>query len=336
MKKVFSVILALLFGIMLLATLCLGIVQKYVSFQTIIDLSKELTKATITEAPSTGLYHPGKSIVVPTQYTIDTSGFDPSQIDLSSFSSESFDIDSLIGQFAGDADIDYEFVGKILEDEDTVVFIDYFFAELFEYETGFTSELNFDVKKIETFVNKTIDKYEEYSGETVDRTGLSETILTTVEMTVPEIAAALDENKKENQASFEAFLPVIKILQPETLWCAIGICVVLILLILLINRNVAAWLKCIGLPAIIVGLILFVAVLIAFAIIPDASTLAILTGIPASFSSPVMSLVTMILMTFRSTGILTAITGIALLVAGCIMGKKNATAVVDKQEVSEE
>ena len=325
MKKFFSIILTILLTIMLFATLFLGIVRKYVSFQTIVDLSKELTKTAVTEIQPIGLYHPGQDTRVLAQYSVDPSAFDLSQLDLSTMSLDQLDISSLVSQYAGGADIDPDFLGQVLEDESTIEFEDYFVTTVVDYLAGVTTELNFDSDKIETFVNKTIDKYEDYSGEKVDRSGLSETISATVEMAAPQITAAVDDVKKENEADLAKLQPLLKLLKPETLYCAIGICAVLCLLILLINRNIATWLKYIGVSGIVSGLLLFIGVLVAFAIIPDSNALADLTGIPTGLVSPVMKLITMILMTFRSTGIITGISGILLLTAGCILGKKKKT-----------
>ena len=292
MKKVFSIILSVLFAVCLLCTLLLSVVRFNFSYSTITKLASDLLKPVsvnlLPEPANDGLYHPGERIISYTAYEDDYDlsqfgDFDFSSLDLSSVDLTNMDINAVVQSVldANDIDVGAELITEILASPEVSNAVDKYADEIINYMTGATEELNVNPKDITALVNTAIDKYEAATGETVDRTGLEEAVSVSVEATVPKITATLDTAKEENAEAFEALKKVNILLSVKVFAIAIAVCLFLALAIFLINMNVFVCFKYISIPAIADGSILFIASLVAGGMIPP-----VLKGIIADYSLP--------------------------------------------------
>ena len=197
MKKLLSVVVSILFAVALLCTLLLGIVRKNVSGSTLTNLAVELMKPVAMETHDNGLFYPdeGKKLMS-VQYS--SSDFDLSGVDFSNIDLKNLDINALVTEYcqAAGVDVDAEFVSEVLADPKTAKFVDKYVAEITEYATGISSELNIDPVDVQNVVNNAIDKYEVKTGEKVDRTGLNENIAVAVKDAMPEITDSIGKSKK--------------------------------------------------------------------------------------------------------------------------------------------
>ena len=335
MKKFFSVLLSIIFALCLFATLLLGVVRSNFSVSTITDLAKDLLKP-VSKAPvyvpvDDGLFHPENKVVSYAGYydDYDLGGFDINSIDLTNM-----DVNAIVQSYleANDIDVDPSVIADVLASSDVSNAIDKYANQIVDYMTGATDELNIDAADISNVVNSAIDKYEEVTGEVIDRTGLEEAIAENVEIMVPELTASLDSVKEENADAMEILKKVNLVLSTKIFILAISICVVLALIIFLINMNIFVCFKFISIPAIVDGLIFFIAALVAKGIVPPMlQDIIAANALPAALYDILITYITKVLFQIKLCGIITTILGVILCVLGFMLGKKKAVAAPAEQ-----
>ena len=285
MKKFFSVLLSIIFAVCLLGTLLLGIVRTDFSYSAITKIASEILKPVSKAEPvEDGLFHPGDAKITLAGYE-EYGDFDFSSIDLSSIDMTNLDINELVGTYleAAGVEVEPEFIAEILASPDVSEFVDKYVGEVVSYMTGESEELKINPDDIKKVMNKSIDMYEEHTGEVVDRSGLNEAIEENVAVMTTEITTALDTAKEENAETFEVLKQVEFFLSLKFFLICIGVCVFFALIILLINRNIFAWLQYIFMPVFIDGLLIFIAACVANGIAPGLLAAAIENaGLPKS------------------------------------------------------
>ena len=326
MKKFFSILLSIIFALCLLATLVLSVVRFNFNTSTITEFATQIfkvSKAPVIEYEDDGLFHPDQKIITYAQYNPD----DFADFDLSSIDLTNMDINEIVQSYldANDIDVEPEVISEILASPEITETVSQYADEIINYMTGASDELNIDPVQLTKVVNTAIDKYEEATGEVVDRTGLEEAISESVEEMVPELTATLDTAKEENAEAFEILRKVNIVLSVKVFIIAISVCVVLSLIIFLINMNVFVWFKYISVPAIVDGLLIFIATLVAKGIVPGILLAAITdAGLGDSVYSLIWKFVFAILKKFEVCGIVTTLIGVVLLCLGATLGKKKS------------
>ena len=240
MKKFFSVLLSIIFAVCLLGTLLLGIVRTDFSYSAITKIASEILKPVSKAEPvEDGLFHPGDAKITLAGYE-EYGDFDFSSIDLSSIDMTNLDINELVETYleAAGVEVEPEFIAEILASPDVSEFVDKYVGEVVSYMTGESEELKINPDDIKKVMNKSIDMYEEHTGEVVDRSGLNEAIEENVAVMTTEITTALDTAKEENAETFEVLKQVEFFLSLKFFLICIGVCVFFALIILLINRNI--------------------------------------------------------------------------------------------------
>lgn len=325
MKKFLSVLLSILFAFALLGTLLLGIVREHVKPSTISDLASEILKPVAYEKNSSGLFYPGEwNVVQVVDYEI-PEGLDFSNIDL-----ENLDIAEIVDTVAKayGVDIDSEFVAEVLSDPETTELVNEYTNEIVDYMTGKTTELNIDPVKLEKVINKSIDKYEEKTGEVVDRTGLNESINEGVKAAVPEITTSLDVVKEENAETLEVVKLCFEILSLKTLLICVAICVIIALLIFVINRNIFRTLRFVSIPGFIVGVILFGSTISIGVLLPMVmEMLKAELALPGSIINAVVKIVSIVISNIKFTGIITILISVVAGVLGFTLYKTKTEVV---------
>ena len=326
MKKFFSVFLSILFALALFFTLALSVVRFNFSYSTITELAGQLLRpvaaAPVIEYEDDGLFHPGDVVISYADYDLDD--FDFSSVDLSSLDLSNMDVGEIVQQYleAADIDVEPELVAEILSSPDVSQVVDKYAGEIIDYMTGASEELKIDPAEISTVVNKAIDKYEETTGEVVDRTGLDEMVASGVESAVPELTATLDSAKEENAEVFEALKIVNTILSAKVYALCIAVTLLLALIVLLINRNVFVWFKYISIPMIVDGFILFVAALVAKGIVPNILLEVIReNGLPNALNAVLWDYIKKLLLQFEIYGAVSTLLGVVLCVFGFRLSK---------------
>ena len=324
MKKFLSILLSIIFALCLLATLVLSVVRFNFNTSTITEFATQIfkvSKAPVIEYEDDGLFHPDQKSITYAQYSpddFDLSGFDMSSIDLTNM-----DINEIVQAYLEDYDVDPAVVSEILASPEITQTVSQYADEIINYITGASEELNIDPVQLTKVVNNAIDKYEEATGEVIDRTGLDEMIAEGVEAAVPELTATLDTAKEENAEAFEILRKVNIVLSLKVFIIAIAVCAVLALIIFLINMNVFVWFKYISIPALVDGLLIFIATLVAKGIVPGILLAAIKdAGLGDSVYSLIWKFVFVILKKFEIYGIVTTLIGVVLLCLGATLGKK--------------
>ena len=315
MKKFFSVLLSILFALSLLFTLLLSVVRFNFSYSTISDLAGQLLrpapKTSSIEYRNEGLFHPGDAVI-----TLASSN-----------DSSEMDINEMISKYLKENNVDMEpeVLADIISSPEVSKAVDKYAGEIVDYVTGESAELNIDPKEITNIVNVAIDKYEESTGDKIDRTGLEEEVTKSVQEIVPELTVALDTAKKENAESLEALKTVNTLLSVKIFIICIAVTAVFALIILLINRNVFAWFKYISIPMIVVGAILLASGIVSAGIAPVA-----LRDVIKEFSLPnqiydvLIGYIKKIITQIDIYGAVTAAVGLGLCITGCVAGKKKA------------
>ncbi|MBR1640065.1 MAG: hypothetical protein IJ688_11830 [Treponema sp.] len=333
MKKVFSIILSVLFAVCLLCTLLLSVVRFNFSYSTIIKLAGELFRP-VSAAPKPvddGLFHPGDIVFSYAAYSEDEydlsqfGDFDLSSLDFSSIDLANMDINAIVQSVldANDIDVEAELVADILASPEVSNVVDKYADEIINYMTGATDELNVNPEDITALVNTAIDKYEVATGETVDRTGLEEAVSVSVEAAVPSITATLDTAKEENAETFEALKKVNILLSAKVFALAIAVCLILALVICLINMNIFVCFKYVSIPALVDGFILFVAAIVAGPLVPGILQGVIAEyGLPAALYNVIINYVAQLLGQLKIYGIITVLLGVVLCVFGFKLGKE--------------
>ena len=327
MKKFFSIFLSIIFTLCLLATLVLSVVRFNFNTSTITEFATQIfkvSKAPVIEYEDDGLFHPDQKVITYAQFNpADYGDFDLSSIDLTNM-----DINEIVQSYleANDIDVAPEVIADILASPEITETVSQYADQIINYMTGASEEINIDPAQITKVVNTAIDKYEEATGEVVDRTGLDEAISENVEAMVPELTATLDTAKEENAEAFEILKKVNFWLSLKIFILAICVCVVLALVIFLINMNIFVCFKFISIPAIVDGLIIFISTLVAKGILPDILLAAITdAGLAESLYHLIWKFVFAILKQFEVCSIVTTLIGVVLLSLGVTLAKKTTT-----------
>ena len=227
MKKFFSVLLSILFALALLFTLLLSVVRFNFSYSTITELAGQLLRpvsaAPVIEYQDDGLFHPGDIKITYAGYE-EYGDFDFSSVDLSQLDLANMDVNEIVKQYldAVDMDVPPELVAEILSSPEVSEVVDKYAGEIVNYMTGASTELKIDPADISNVMNKAIDKYEEATGEVIDRTGLDEAVASGVEAMVPELTVAIDTAKEENAQVFDDIKKVNLFLSAKVYALCIG------------------------------------------------------------------------------------------------------------------
>lgn len=336
MKKAFSIILSIIFTICLLATMLLGVVRNNFSVSKITEMVSQIFKtaqAPVIQYEDNGLFYPEQKVVTLAQF----EGYDLGDFDLSSIDLTNMDVNSIVQSYleANDIDVDPAVVTEILASPDITETVNQYADQIINYMTGASDEINIEPEQLTKVVNKAIDKYEEKTGEVIDRSGLDEAISTNVEAMVPELTATLDSAKEENAQVFEAIKIVNTILSLKVFIIALAVCFVLALIIFLINMNIFVCFKYISIPAIIDGLILFIGAILAAGMVPSIlQGLIADNGLPAAIYDLVIVYLNKVFLQLKVCGIAATILGVILCVFGFMLGKKKALSADVKSETS--
>ena len=326
MKKFFSILLSIIFALCLLATLLLGVVRNNFSVSKITELAGQLlktAKAPVIQFEDDGLFYPEQKVVTLAQF----EGYDLGNFDMSSIDLTNMDVNSIVQSYleANDIDVDPAVVAEILASPDITETVNQYADQIINYMTGASDEIKIEPEQLTKVVNSAIDKYEEKTGEVIDRTGLDEAISENVEAMVPELTATLDTAKEENAEVFEAIKIVNTILSLKVFIIAIAVCVVLALIVFLINMNVFVCFKYISIPAIIDGLIIFIAAIVAAGMLPGILKEVIAdNGLPVALFDVVIAYTSTIFLQLKICGVVVTILGVILCVLGFMLGKKKA------------
>lgn len=327
MKKFFSVLLSIIFAVCLLGTLLLGIVRTDFSYSAITKIASEILKPVSKAEPvEDGLFHPGDAKITLAGYE-EYGDFDFSSIDLSSIDMTNLDINELVETYleAAGVEVEPEFIAEILASPDVSEFVDKYVGEVVSYMTGESEELKINPDDIKKVMNKSIDMYEEHTGEVVDRSGLNEAIEENVAVMTTEITTALDTAKEENAETFEVLKQVEFFLSLKFFLICVGVCVFFALIILLINRNIFAWLQYIFMPVFIDGLLIFIAACVANGLAPGLLAAAIENaGLPKSIYAGIWTYLSRVLNHLKICGVVCAVCGIAVWATGFTLGKKKS------------
>lgn len=332
MKKFFSVLLSILFTLALLFTLLLSVVRFNFSYSTITELAGQLLRpvsaAPVIEYEDDGLFHPGDIVITYAAYDDYGYGdFDFSSIDLSQMDLTNMDVSEIVQQYleAADVDIEPELIADILSSPEVSQAVDKYAGEIINYMTGASEELKLDPAELTAVMNTAFDKYEEATGEVIDRSGLEEVVSQGVEDMMPELTATLDTAKEENAEAFTILKKVNLLLSAKIFVLCIVVCLVLALIIFLINMNIFVCFKYISIPVIIDGLILFIAALVSKGMVPGILSAAIAeNGLPNSLYTVLWNYIRKILFDLEAYGIVTTLLGVVLCVLGFMLAKKKA------------
>ena len=330
MKKFFSVLLSIIFAVCLLGTLLLGIVRKDFSYSAITKIASEILKpVSMAEPVDDGLFHPGDVKITLADYEEygDFGDFDMSQLDLSSIDMTNLDINELVGTYleAAGVDVEPEFIAEVLASPDVSDFVDKYVGEVVSYMTGESEELTISPEDISKVINKSLDMYEEHTGEVVDRTGLNEAIAENVAVAQTEITASLEAAKEENAEALDILKKVNFFLSLKFFLICIAVTLLFAVIILLINKNLFTWLQYIFMPVFVDGILIFVIACCAQGIVPGLLSLAIEdAGLPKSIYAGIWTYISKVLNHLKICGIICAVCGIALWSTGFTLGKKKS------------
>jgi len=329
MRKFFSVLLSILFAVCFLITALLGIVRKDFSYSAITKMAGEILKPVSKIEPvNDGLFHPGDVRYSLAAYE-DYGDFDISALDLSSVDFTNLDVNELVQTYldAAGVEVEPEFIAEVLASPEVSDFVDKYAGEVVSYMTGSSSELKIDAADIQKVMNKSLDMYEEHTGEVVDRTGLDQAIEESVALAQTEITAALDTAKEENADALATLKYVELILSLKIFLACIGVCVLLALILFLINRNVFSWLVYVFIPVFIDGILIFVAACVAQGVAPGLLS-ATLTdaGMPKGLYEGIWSYISTVLSHLKVCGIVCAVGGTVFWATGIALGKKTKKA----------
>lgn len=329
MKKFFSVLLSILFAVCFLITVLLGIVRTDFSYSAITKMAGEILKPVSKIEPvNDGLFHPGDVKYSLAAYE-DYGDFDISALDLDSIDFTNLDVNELVQTYldAAGVEVEPEFIAEVLASPDVSEFVDKYAGEVVSYMTGSSSELKIDAADIQKVMNKSLDMYEEHTGEVVDRTGLDQVIEENVAIAQTEITAALDTAKEENADALAALKYVELILSLKVFLACIGLCVLLALIILLINRNVFSWLVFVFIPVFVDGILIFVAACTAQGVAPGLLSSALTeAGMPKGLYEGIWSYILTVLFHLKVCGIVCAVGGTVFWATGIALGKKTKKA----------
>lgn len=329
MRKFFSVLLSILFAVCFLITALLGIVRKDFSYSAITKMAGEILKPVSKIEPvNDGLFHPGDVRYSLAAYE-DYGDFDISALDLSSVDFTNLDVNELVQSYldAAGVEVEPEFIAEVLASPEVSDFVDKYVGEVVSYMTGSSSELKIDAADIQKVMNKSLDMYEEHTGEVVDRTGLDQAIEESVALAQTEVTSALDTAKEENADALAALKYVELILSLKAFLSCIGVCVLLALILFLINRNVFSWIVYVFIPVFIDGILIFVAACVAQGVAPGLLSEALTdAGMPKGVYEGIWSYISIVLSHLKICGIVCAVGGTVFWATGIALGKKTKKA----------
>lgn len=322
MKKFLSVLLSIIFAICLLLTLTLSVVRFNFSYSTITKLASEIMKP-VSKAPvyDDGLFHPGDKVITLAQYEFDASALE--NLDFSSIDLTNLDVNEIVKTYLEDAGIEVEpeFIAEVLASPDVSEFVDKYVGEVVNYMTGETTELNINPDDVMKVVNTSINMFEEHTGEVVEinREEIKQAIKENVETVQVQITESLDTAKEENADALAALKYVNLILSLKIYLICIGVCLLLAILIFLLNMNIFATFKFISIPAIVDGLLIFIAAVIAAATVPKiAPALIAEYGLPKGIFEGVWVYLSKVLGQMKIYGCVATLLGVVL----CVLGFK--------------
>ena len=324
MKKFFSVLLSIIFAICLFATLLLSVARANLNTSKITELAGQvfkISKAPVIKFEDDGLFHPEQKVITYAQYN--PSDFD--DFDFSSIDFTSMDISEIVQTYLSENDIDVEpeVIAQILASPEISETVSEYADQIIDYMTGASDQLDISPEKITKVMNTALDKYEQATGEVVDRTGIEEAVASNVEAMVPELTATLDTAKEENAEAFEVLRKVNFALSTKMFVLAICICVVLALIIFLINMNIFVCFKYISIPMIVDGFIIFIASLVVKGLLSSILTDVVVgNGLPLGVFDIAMSFAKTILFQLKICGMVSTLLGVILCVLGFKLGKK--------------
>lgn len=327
MKKFLSVLLSIIFALCLLFTLLLSVVRFNFSFSSVSKIFSEMMKpVAVAPAVDDGLYHPGDVKISLAGYE-EYGDFDFGSLDLSSIDFTDTDVNQIVNSYLAlsGVDVEPEFIAEVLASPEVSDFVDKYVGEIVDYMTGASEELKINPDDVLTVVNKSLDMYEEHTGEVVDRTGIKESIESNIEEAQTQITASLDETKAENAEMLGNLKIADYLLSLQFYLICIGVCVLLALILFLINRRIFTWLKYIFMPCFIDGVIIFIAACTIHGILPGYLSAAITdANLPKGIYEGVWSLASHLLFVMKVCGVVSAILGIALFTLGFSLDKKIA------------
>ena len=328
MKKFCSILLSILFAIVFLATVLLGIVRNNFSYSTITRMAGELFKPVSKLEPvNDGLFHPEDIRYSLAAYE-DYSDFDFSALDLDSMDFTNLDVKEIVQTYldAAGVDVETEFIAEVLASPEVSDFVDKYAGEVVSYLTGSSSELKIDADDIKKVMNKSLDMYEEHTGEVVDRTGLDQAIEENVSIAQAEITSALDSVKEENAETFANLKYVELLLSLKLFVICIGLCVLLALILFLINRNIFTCLLYVFIPVFTDGILMFVAALVLKEVLPLQLQLMIKNaGLFDDIYNVIWAYISVIINHIKIAGIICALAGTAFWASGISLGRKKSS-----------
>ena len=332
MKKFFSILLSILFTIALLGTLLLSVIRFNFSYSAITKIFSEMMKPVpVSAAPviNDGVFHPGDIKYSLAQYE-EFGDFDFSSIDLSSIDLSNMDVNEIVQTYleATGVEVEPETISEILASPEVSDFVDKYVGEIVDYMTGVTDELNINPDDVLTVMNKSLDVYEEKTGEVIDRSGLKEAVENGVAEAQTQVQASLDQVKGENAESLAYLEYVNLILSLKLFLICIAVCVVFALAIFFINNmNVFAMFKYISIPSIVDGVLLFLAAVICSAVVPKiVPPLIADAGLPKGIFEAIWSYAATVLFQMKIYGVVATLLGVVL----CVLGFKLDKKVVEK------
>lgn len=228
MKKTLSAIFSILFAFSLLTSLFLLVIKKNVNEKTIMDL---LSNDNLSY-----------------QYN-DTYLGNSSSVSLMSNTYTSIDSNE-INKVVKFDNLDDDLIKEILDDKEINDFVEKYYNEIINYMTGKTEQFKFDRDKVDDIIDKVITKYEEKTGEVVDRDDINKEISSAI----TDIEDAVVKVKE----SGPAIKFVAKLFGNTMLYISIGLTFLFALCIFISNRSITVTLKYLSIPAIIVGVILLI------------------------------------------------------------------------------
>lgn len=329
MKKFGSILLSIILGICGLFTLLLAVVRVDLNYSAITKIAGEILKPVAKVAPvEDGLFHPNDKIITLAQYD-DYGDFDFDSLDLSSLDFTNLDVNEIVGTYleAAGVEVEPEVLAEIIASPDVSDFVDKYVGEVVDYVTGNTTELKINPDDITKVLNKSIDMYEDKTGEVIDRTGLNEAIAENVDVIQSSVTEALNTAKEENAEIFENLKLVDFYLSLKFFLMCVGVCVILAALLLLINRNIFTWLLYTFIPLFVDGILIFVAACVAQGVVPGLLTLALSdAGLPKGIYEGIWSYIVIVLKHLKICGAVTAIVSTVLWALGIALGKKTKKA----------
>ncbi len=325
MKKIGSILISIILGICGLFTLLLSVVRVDLNYSSITRIAGEILKPVAKIEPlNDGLFHPEDKIITLAQYD-DYGDFDFSSLDLSSLDFTNLDVNEIVGTYleAAGVEVEPEVLAEIIASPDVSEFVDKYVGEVVDYVTGNTTELKINPDDISKVLNKSIDMYEDKTGEVIDRTGLNEAIAENVDVIQSSVTEALDTAKEENGEIFETLKLVNFYLSLKFFLMCVGVCVILAGLLLLINKNIFTWLLYTFIPLFVDGILIFVAACTAQGVAPGLLAAALAdAGMPKGVYEGIWSYIVIVLKHLKVCGAVTAIVSTVLWATGIALGKK--------------